>query len=107
MNESELKPCWRCGRKTALVSESDKNITCDNINCMNFTEWYTVDEWQSHPRPTTRDDLIAGIKRLVEVSKDFHDTVYFSDITQAEILEKRGVALQSVLSDINKMISEG
>jgi hypothetical protein len=50
----ELKPCWKCG-KEAMTWSTDRwapkgSVTCPDDDCMEDSEYYTVEEWQNHPR---------------------------------------------------------
>lgn len=59
---NELKPCWKCGREAIRVGKNGlvydiygNEQKCDFVSCvfscMPYSEKYTVDEWQNHPRP--------------------------------------------------------
>jgi hypothetical protein len=63
MEESELKPCWRCGKKDEVHFVSSAGIRIDdnrglvscftkswNKHCMRWNDIYSVQEWQDHSR---------------------------------------------------------
>ena len=116
MKESELKPCFKCGKQTGMLvnskgfpfAGSQDFVSCfsevGGEYCMLREEVYTVDDWQSHPRPATRAELVAGIKRLVDIAKGQHLVTLLRD--HGHLSESDEWA--NGLSDINKLLeSEG
>lgn len=71
MEENELKPCWNVKENDGILHapifvggrHNEELVTCSSGRCMPLNEVYTVEEWQSHPRPATREQLVAALRK--------------------------------------------
>jgi hypothetical protein len=84
MEEKDLLPCWKCNSLAIFVypkgnineglrtfPEGNKGFaSCSNANCMPLGEIYTVEEWQSHPRPATREQLVEALRKIADYDTD-------------------------------------
>lgn len=74
MKEKDLKTCWKCGKRPFFVGDNGDNsrgrdtglVSC-NAYCMDWDEIYTIEEWQSHPRPATREQLVEALRKAKKV----------------------------------------
>jgi hypothetical protein len=112
--EESLKPCWKCGENP--IPWSGKNgtgslkglVTCCNAECMSIEENYTVDEWQSHPRPepSAMSELAGTIANV-----KFHSRILtYGDIIAEFKKATKGLIGQNIettkaMKKINKALS--